>query len=309
MADVKTNPPVVSAVGLTKVFKDFWGRPKAKAVNDIDFEGYEMNADTTYSIVVYGDPGANIDLYLYEDLDKLPTCVENGHTADDGRVVLVPTNISAGEKLFTCKVCGTEWIEEIKPAETESSAKVFKDVVEGKWYEDAIDLVYSSGLFKGVNENTFAINGTMTRGMFVTVLGRLSGIAEDKTATTEFTDVASGKYYTGYVAWAYNAGIVNGVSETKFAPNNNITREQICKMMVEYCNYADVALDIHRGTGDFTDATSIAGWAKDYVASCQKAGLINGIANSDGTYRFNPKGNATRAQVATILMNLAELSL
>ena len=138
----------------------------------------------------------------------------------------------------------------------------------------------------------------MTRAMFVTVLGRMAGVSVDKNAKTKFTDVKRGQWYTGYVKWASDNGIVSGVSSTKFAPEENVTREQICKMMVTYCKFAGITLKNINKPIVFKDNAKISGWAKQYVQKCQTAGLVNG---SNGY--FNPQGNATRAEVATILMN------
>ena len=102
----------------------------------------------------------------------------------------------------------------------------FTDVSEGDWYYDAVAYVWQEGLFRGMDETTFAPNLAMNRAMFVTVLGRMAGVEEDRTATSKFTDVKAGSYYAGYVAWAAEQDIVRGTSETTFSPNAKVTREQ-----------------------------------------------------------------------------------
>lgn len=184
---------------------------------------------------------------------------------------------------------------------------IFTDVKTKDWYykNGSINYVYNKNLFKGTSETTFEPNAPMTRAMFVTVLGRLHGVEANHKAATPFKDVKKKQYYTGYVNWASKAGIVNGVSKTEFAPNDNVTREQICKMMAEYCKYAKISLRNVNKTVTFTDAKDISSWARNYVATCQRAGLVNG-EKGEGGYSFNPKGNATRAQVATIICNFAQ---
>ncbi len=188
-----------------------------------------------------------------------------------------------------------------------NTSKVFKDVKKGDWFykNGAIDYVYNNNLFSGTSKTTFGPNDKMTRAMFVTVLGRLEAVTVDKTKRTRFVDVPTKQYYTGYVKWAADNGIVSGVSDADFGPDANITREQICAMLIRYCDYAKVELEAVNATLTFTDNSQISSYARSAVKACQKAGLVNGEKVTGG-YRFRPKGNATRAEVATILMNFAK---
>lgn len=179
----------------------------------------------------------------------------------------------------------------------------FTDVTKKDWFykNGSVSFVYSQGLFKGMSDTRFAPEGTMQRSMFVTVLGRLAGAKVNHKQDTAFADVPTGKWYSGYVAWAAENGIVNGMSATEFAPDTPITREQICKMMVTYCDFAGLSLP----DGDavtFADAGEISKWARSYVAACSAAGLVSGIP-LDGKLYFEPTATATRAQVATIIYN------
>ena len=173
----------------------------------------------------------------------------------------------------------------------------FTDLNE-KWYRSAIEFCLERSLFTGITDTTFEPNSPMTRAMFVTVLGRMAGIKVNHKTATKFTDVKKGKWYTGYVKWASDKGIVNGVSQNKFAPDDNVTREQICKMMYEYCAGAGITLYQKNEKINFKDSAAISKWARGYVSVCQQAGLING----DKGY-FHPQDNATRAEVATIFRN------
>ena len=127
----------------------------------------------------------------------------------------------------------------------------FTDVSEGDWYYDAVAYVWQEGLFRGMDETTFAPNLAMNRAMFVTVLGRMAGVEEDRTATSKFTDVKAGSYYAGYVAWAAEQDIVRGTSETTFSPNAKVTREQMATMMYRYAKAQ--GLDVTGGSEDVLD--------------------------------------------------------
>ncbi|MBQ6947577.1 MAG: S-layer homology domain-containing protein [Clostridia bacterium] len=192
----------------------------------------------------------------------------------------------------------TEWV---------NTSEVFKDVSKKDWFykNGAIDYVYNNGLFSGTAADTFGPEENMTRAMFVTVLGRLEGCKVSINKAVRFMDVKKNQYYTGYVHWAADNGIVSGVSDADFGPDENITREQICAMLVRYCEYAKVTLEEVNDAVTFTDAKEISKYARSAVKICQKGGLVNGEKVTEG-YRFRPKGNATRAEVATILMNFAK---
>lgn len=199
----------------------------------------------------------------------------------------------------TTAACGKE-LGRKTLAKTGDACAKFTDINRASWYHGAVDYAIEHNLFNGITPTTFEPNSKMTRGMFVTVLGRLKGVNVKKSAT-KFKDVAANSYCSGYVKWASEAGIVNGTSATTFAPDAPVTREQICKMMTEYCNYAGITLKNINKAVTFKDADQISDWAKKYVATCQRAGLVSGSNN-----KFNPKGEASRAEVAQILMNFSK---
>ncbi len=173
----------------------------------------------------------------------------------------------------------------------------FKDIDSRnkKWYYDAVCYVANNGLFAGSN-GKFDPDGNMTRGMFVSVLARMAGVNVNNNATTKFSDVKKGQWYTGAVKWASDNGIVTG-SYGRFMPNDPITREQICSILVTYSKFMKITLKANTKAVTFKDAKKISSWAKSAVATCQKAGLIAGTNGN-----FDPKGKATRAAVAQILM-------
>ncbi len=180
----------------------------------------------------------------------------------------------------------------------------FSDVAKSDWYHEngAIHYCADKKLFSGITATTFGPTQNMTRGMFVTVLGRLDGQKVNNKVITAFMDVKKNQYYTGYVKWAYENEIVAGTSKRKFEPNANITREQICAIMQRYSNYAGIRIKQYYKVMTFTDSAQISFWAEDAVRACQQGGLVTG-EKVGASYRFRPKGNATRAEVATIIMN------
>ena len=227
------------------------------------------------------------------------------HSWDKGVVTKKPTSKDTGIKTYTCTICGATKTETLATVGVDVLT-IFTDIKKSDWFvkNGAIDFVYNEGLFSGITKTTFGPNENMTRGMFVTVLGRLHGVSS-KGATTQFTDVKKKDYFSGYVAWAAKNGIVTGTSATTFAPNANVTREQICAMMVRYCNFAKIKLAKVNAPIAFTDAKKISSYARSAVAACQQGGVVGGEKDGNG-YRFRPQGNASRAEVATIMMNFSK---
>ena len=178
----------------------------------------------------------------------------------------------------------------------------FTDIT-GHWAADNILFAASRGLLSGTSDTTFSPDTGMTRGMFVTALGRLAGINPDSYQTGKFTDVKADAYYAPYVNWAAQTGIVEGVTATTFAPDTNINREQMAVIMKNYA--AKLGYDLPQTLKDvtFADKTKISSWAKDAVKSMQQAGILAGKNEN----KFDPKGTATRAEVATVLRRFVEI--
>nr|WP_144365839.1 S-layer homology domain-containing protein [Lacrimispora amygdalina] len=181
-------------------------------------------------------------------------------------------------------------------------APAFTDIT-GHWAADNILFVASRGLLFGTSDTTFSPNTGMTRGMFVTALGRLAGINPDSYKTGKFTDVKADAYYAPYVNWAAQTGIVEGVTAITFAPDTNINREQMAVIMANYAKKLGYDLPKTLQAVTFADNAQISSWAKDAVKAMQQAGILAGKANN----RFDPKGTATRAEVATVLRRFVEI--
>jgi len=178
----------------------------------------------------------------------------------------------------------------------------FTDIT-GHWAADNILFAASRGLLSGTSDTTFSPDTGMTRGMFVTTLGRLAGINPDSYQTGKFTDVKADAYYAPYVNWAAQTGIVEGITATTFAPDTNINREQMAVIMKNYAAKLGYDLPQTLKAVTFADNTQISSWAKDAVKSMQQAGILTGKNEN----KFDPKGTATRAEVATVLRRFVEI--
>ena len=192
------------------------------------------------------------------------------------------------------------------PTALAEKADDFTDVSRSDWYYQFVDYVTSKGYFNGVADKTFAPADNMTRAMFVTVLFRFHG-AKGDSSQSAFVDVAPGEWYTAAINWAAANKIVDGVGNGKFAPNDPITRAQMCAMIERY-------LDLYRKAWKVTlpesgslsvmvDESTIPAYALAAVKQCQRHGLVNGF--EDGTFR--PNDLSTRAQVAAVIYRMSHL--
>ncbi|MBE6944629.1 MAG: hypothetical protein E7459_00895 [Ruminococcaceae bacterium] len=178
-------------------------------------------------------------------------------------------------------------------------ANDFTDVTENAWYHDAVDYVVLRGMMKGKGNGEFAPAANLTRAELVTVLYRMTGEPSVDGLVNPFADVPAGTWYTDAVVWAYHTGVVNGMSEDTFAPNANITREQIATILYRYAGAEEAPEDALTG---YTDAGAISPWAVEAMRWAVSADIINGMTIN----ALAPQGNATRGQIATILMRYCE---
>ena len=187
-----------------------------------------------------------------------------------------------------------------EPENTETTIQ-FTDVNENDWYYDAVKYVYANGLMSGVSDTTFAPNANTTRGMIVTVLYRMEN-QPNVTIDNSFKDVKSTDYYGNAIYWAKQNNIVSGYNSTTFAPNDNITREQMAAILYRYAAYKGYSVDKTSDLSNFNDTSNISNYALTPIKWAVSSGLISGMG--DGT--ISPLGNASRAQIATILMRFIE---
>lgn len=175
----------------------------------------------------------------------------------------------------------------------------YVDLSPRSWYHDGVHWALENNVMNGVGDQSFAPNSPTSRAMIVTVLWRLEGEPVSDAAMT-FTDVPDQKWYTEAIRWAASEEIVNGTGAEHFAPNDNVTREQLATILCRYAKYKGTDERV-TGSADlsiFTDAEHISRWAKDGVQWAVNAGLITGMGNDE----LSPKTDASRAQVTTMLM-------
>ena len=177
----------------------------------------------------------------------------------------------------------------------------YADVPPEEWYGTAIDYADVCALMNGVGDRVFAPSSTLTRAMFVTILGRMAGVREQDYPGVSFQDVEGGSWYAPYVEWGAKNGIVNGMEPGIFAPNSPVTREQMAALITRYADSA--GFDLPAGVSAvaaFRDAGSISGWAFESVERMRQTALLSG----DPQGNFNPLSGATRAEAATVFMRL-----
>jgi len=177
----------------------------------------------------------------------------------------------------------------------------FHDVTEGDWFYDAVRYAYENGLMDGVGDSLFAPNSQTTRAQLVTILYRLEGEPE-VSGTSGFSDVAAGIWYTDAVAWAAQNGIVNGVSDTQFAPGDDITREQLAVILYRYATYQGYDVSQRADLSGFVDAGTISTYAQEALSWANAQGLVLGFEDDS----LRPQGNASRAQIAAVLMRFCQ---
>ena len=176
----------------------------------------------------------------------------------------------------------------------------FRDVSKRDWYYDDVVYVYRKGYMDGMSSTRFGGELNTTRGQIVTILWRLTGEPR-ATKRNPFTDVSSSQYYYDAISWAYDAGVVDGFDARTFKPDQNVTREQLAAILYRYAKYMNLSTSGSAYLAKYRDADKIANWAYDAMAWANYRGLINGTSAT----RIDPKGYATRAQIAAILHRFA----
>ena len=180
------------------------------------------------------------------------------------------------------------------------NSKKFNDV-DLHWSREAVEFVTARELFSGTGQNSFSPNSGMTRGMLVTVLGRLSGVEAGDIKSKQFMDVRPKSYYTPFVEWAVSNGIAAGTGNHSFSPDSMVTREQLAVIINNFVKYMGFSIN-ETGDGDliFSDYNKISSYARDGVSMMNKLGIMEGKGNGI----FDPKGKAKRGEVAALLRKL-----
>ena len=217
--------------------------------------------------------------------DGLPYYIDR-----DGSEVFVPVTAPiSGETVFLAPR-STEYFFKPNPVS-------FTDIA-GHWAESDILFAAEREIFRGVGGGRFDPNGTMTRAMFVTVLWRIAG--SPAAGSSAFDDVAANAWYADAVAWGASNEIIKGYGNGRFGPNDLVTREQMCALIVRYLSYAGFNLPAQADTAEFADAAAISDWAREAVGFCQTRGLVNGRENAV----FDPAASATRAENCAVFHRL-----
>lgn len=183
-----------------------------------------------------------------------------------------------------------------------SAAAAFGDVSGDDWFYDAVQYVTDKNYFNGVSEEEFDPYGSMTRGMFVTVLGRLADVDRSDYTRDKFPDVQTEDWFYTYVTWANETGITSGYPDGNFYPNEPINREQIAVFLERYLKNAGITLVKNpNALESYTDEQTVSEWALDGVALMRESAIFTG----DQYGKFNPQQNAVRAEIANVIMRLA----
>lgn len=281
-----------------------------------DWGEWVTSIEPTVSTVGYRYHVCNRDGCGYregEDIPKLHT-----HTWDAGVVKQKPTAAEPGVRTYTCTVCGqtrTEAIPATGVPETCNGGPAcpgyaFRDMpAPSIWSHAGLDYCITHGYIAGTSATTVTPDGECTRAMIVSILYRVQGEPtkvngyELKKLASPFDDVERGRWYTDAIWWAKLTGVVSGMSPSTFAPDDPITRAQLAVILYNYTQqFAPGSLTETGSLTGFPDAGSVPSWARTAMAWAVGNGLISGVGENGVSY-LRPEGCATRAQVATILMN------
>ena len=251
-----------------------------------------------------------------EDIPKL-----HEHAWNAGVVTQKPTATEPGVKTFTCTICGATKTEAIPatgvpdvcPGGPTCPGYAFRDMpAPTDWAHEGLDYCIYHGYIAGTSASTVAPTGVCTRAQLVSILYRIQGepttVAGYELAKLRapFNDVPRGQWYTDAIWWAKLTGVVAGTSATTFDPSGEITREQLAVILYNYTKqFAPGSLTATGSLAGFPDAGSVSSWARTEMAWAVGNGLIYGTG-SGGVAYLSPKGSATRAQVAAILMRFEQ---
>ena len=262
----------------------------------------------------------------YKNVVTAPTCMEKGYTThtcscgdsyvdtyidalghdwDEGKVTKQPTETETGVMTYTCTRCDATKTETIPATGSVDVTQMFTDVKKG-WAYPGIQYCVTNGLMAGKGNGKFDPSGMTTRAEFVQMLYSLHGKPEVSGALP-FTDLPE-VWYRNAVLWAYQTGVTSGTSDTTFSPYATVTRAQVATFLMKYaktvCKIKPTwtPADLSK----YPDVNNVPSWALGAMQDAVALKLINGSKASDGTVYLDPNGNATREQVATILMQFCK---
>ena len=246
------------------------------------------------------DENGNIIIFDNEDTEQ-PTEIETEPTAEEETK---PKRKPSGGSSRNEKIENETQAEPETVTEENFEVELlqYSDISLSDWYYEAVKYVTENDIMNGVGDDLFAPNEEVTRAMLVTIIYRVDGNASDGKA--EFTDVMPDAWYSSAVAWAAKNKIVNGIGDGLFAPETYITREQIAVMLYNYAEYKGYDVSQKGELSSFTDADEVSAWAKPQVEWAVGSGIMNGKLGM----KLDAKGNATRAEIATVVKRFIQLN-
>lgn len=262
----------------------YYGPKSINRVTINSINGKPFRAKDTYAVVTNDFMAAGGDVYYA--FASSPKIVDTGTPMDEALVEFIKVKLNG--------VIGKEY----ENAQGRLNMAVFNDVPNNIWYTKAVNYVAEKSLMNGTGASFKPMDST-SRAMLVTVLYRMAGSPEVEGKVSEtFKDCVDGSYYANAVLWASQNNIVNGYGDS-FKPNQAVTRQEMAKILYGYDKVMEKAGETFAVQLTYTDLDSIAGWALEGVNYCTAAGYLSGSNNA-----FTPKGNATRAMTAQVLMNM-----
>lgn len=267
---------------------------------DVSISDSRADEGDTITITTKPDNGYVVDKVVVEDEDgdKLDVTEKS----DNKYTFEMPNGDVTVTVTFKEDTSSDEEEEETKDEETtDETALGFLDVSRNDWFYSAVEYVVNHDVMSGVSDSSFAPNATLTRGMLVQILYNLED-RPDNNGINIFTDVTTDAWYTDAVIWANNENIVSGMGEGIFAPNAEITREQMALMLYNYAQCKGYDVSASAELSAFTDGADVSSWASHAVQWAVAEGLMSGMGN--GT--LAPQGTATRAEVSSIMMRFME---
>ena len=272
---------------------------------DGDIDGDDEAVKHRYTVRFDANGGENVASQTVESGAEieLPQAVREGY--DFLGWELNDETYAAGEKYtVTSSVTFTaQWKETDEDGDNgdEEWENPYADVSANQWFYAAVQYVSENNLMNGVAENAFGPDIHTTRGMLVTILHRMEG--EPQAGEHSFADVAEDEYYADAVAWAAENDIVNGYSDTVFAPEKAMSREEMAVVLYRYAQYKGWDVSAQGDLSRYTDSESVSAWSAEAMTWAVGAKVMNGM---DG--RLAPQGDALRSQTATVLMRVSTLA-
>ena len=289
---------------LDTMFERYWGGHISHIINPNS--AFSTSADGEIAVHSWTDWITAVEAGCYKNGYSVRVCADcgkvekkiipAGHSWDGGSVTVPATWEHDGEIIYTCTVCG---VTEPGVIPKITLSDFFNDIVPDGWYCPYVEYAFRNGLMQGMSDGVFAPDEKMNRAMIVTVLWRIEGEPEPAD-DAPFFDLKS-DWYRKAVAWAAEAGIVMGVDDENFAPDGPLTREQIAAIMYRYSEYKGRDITVAGEPSGFPDECDVSEYARDALAWAVGSGILKGTSVSGGIVILDPRGGATRAQVATIL--------